>query len=299
MTEDTADMDGKVVLITGASSGIGFAAARRLAEVGGEVVMICRDPSRGDAARNDVARVATGPAPTLLLADLTSQESIRSLAMGIHSNMGRIDVLVNNAGAVFARRELTIDGIEKTLAVNYLAPFLLTHLLLDLLNEAPAGRVVTVASETHSDKLDFGNLQGEKEYNFLSAYNRSKLADILFTYELARRLEGTAVTANCLSPGPTKTRFGDNLSGLPRLFPILMKRIPFLFVDPAKGARTLTYVASSPQLTGVSGKFFLRGRERLTKPVTYDPKIAAELWSVSERLTKITQPQVISQRQHD
>src|SRR5579859_1049749 len=217
-------MDGKVVLITGANSGVGFATARQLAELGAVVIMVCRDPGRGSAARNAVAQVATGPEPTLLLADLSSQAAVYALSDEVHARFARIDVLLNNAGAIFARRELTADGIEKTFAVNHLAPFLLTNLLLDLVRASPAGRIVTVASESHSGRLDFDNLQGERRYSFLAAYNRSKLGNILFTYELARRLAGTGVTANCLSPGPTMTRFGDEMRGLPALFPLLMKR---------------------------------------------------------------------------
>jgi NAD(P)-dependent dehydrogenase (short-subunit alcohol dehydrogenase family) len=222
------------------------------------------------------------------VADLSSQAAIHALANEVRARFRRIDVLINNAGAMFARRELTADGIERTFAVNHLAPFLLTTLVLDLVHAAPAGRIVTVASESHSGTLDFANLQGERQYNFFEAYNRSKLANILFTYELARRLDGTGVTANCLSPGPTMTRFGDNMSGLPGLFPRLMKRIPFLFVSPEQGARTSIYVASAPDLAGISGHFFLRCRARRTKPITYNAAVAARLWSVSEQLCGLT-----------
>jgi retinol dehydrogenase 12 len=280
-------MKEKIVLITGANSGIGFATARRLAESGAFVVMVCRDPARGEAARNDVAKVATGPNPKLLLADLSSQAEIRTLAQTVHALFPRIDVLINNAGAIFARRELTVDGIERTFAINHLAPFLLTNLLLDLIHAAPAGRIVTVGSETYSPSLDFDNLQSEKGHNFMAAYLRSKLENILFTFELARRLDGSRATANCLSPGPTRTRFGDDMEGLPALFPLLMKRIPFLFVSPDQGARTSIYAASSPEVEGMSGRFFLKCREIGTKPVTHNPAVAARLWSVSEALVRL------------
>jgi NAD(P)-dependent dehydrogenase (short-subunit alcohol dehydrogenase family) len=277
-------MTGKVVLITGATSGVGFATALGLAERGATVVMVARDPGRGAAARDAVAAVATGAPPILLLADLSSQAAIRALAAAVRTRFARIDVLINNAGAIFARRELTVDGIEQTFAVNHLAPFLLTNLLLDLVQAAPAGRIVTVASEVHSGMLDFENLQGERKYNFFAAYQASKTANILFSCELARRLDGTAVTANCVSPGPTATRFGDNLRGMPRLMPLLMKRIPFLFVSPEKGARTSIYVATSPELIGVSGRFFQKCRERRSKPITHDLDVAAQLWRVSDQL---------------
>ena len=277
-------MDGKVVLITGANSGVGFASARAIAERGAAVVMVCRDPARGAAALDEVAKVATGPAPALLLADLSSQAEIRALAAEVRARFPRIDVLLNNAGAIFAQRELTVDGIEKTFAINHLAPFLLTNLLLDLVRTAPAGRIVTVSSEVHSGKIDFDNLQGERHYNFFAAYGRSKTLNILFTYELARRLEGTGITANCVSPGPTATRFGDGMRGLPSLMPKVMKRIPFLFASPEQGARTSVYVACSRELEGVSGRFFLRSREKRTKPITYNTGMAEQLWSVSDRL---------------
>jgi len=281
-------MNQKKVLITGANSGIGFASARKLAEMGASVIMVCRDPGRGNAAWKEIAAVATGESPTLLTVDLSSQAAIRILACEIQTRFSQIDVLINNAAGIFSQRELTADGIEKTFAINHLAPFLLTHLLLGLVQAAPAGRIVTVASESHSGSLDFNNLQGESSYNFFGAYNLSKLGNILFTYELARRLQGTKVTANCMSPGPTRTRFGDDLTGLPRLFPKFMKSIPFLFVTPEKGASTLIHLASSPEANGVSGRFFLRGRETKTKKITYNRDIAARLWTVSETLCSLS-----------
>jgi retinol dehydrogenase 14 len=278
------DMHDKVVLITGASSGLGVATALLLAERGAEVVMVCRDGVRGNFMRKGVAEHATGRAPAIFFADLTLQEQIHILADQIRRSYSHIDVLINNAGAVFAAREFTEDGVEKTLALNYLAPFLLTRLLLDLVLAAPAGRVVNVASQSHSNSLDFANLQGERHYNFFAAYNRSKLCNILFTYELARRLSGTSVTSNCLSPGPTLTRIGDNMRGWPALFPRLLKQIPLLSEHPKRGAHTHVYVASSPDLDGISGRFFFRCHEARTKPITYDAAIAAKLWEISEGL---------------
>ena len=210
---DASTMVGKNILITGANSGLGFASARALAELGAKIIMVCRNESRGVAARDEIVRVARGDPPVLLIADLSSQAAVRNLAQELHARFQRLDVLMNNAGAIFAHRELTVDGIEKTLAVNHLAPFLLTNLLLDLVRAAPAGRIVTVVADPFISTLDFDNLQSEKGHKFLAAYFRSKLANILFTYELARRLEGTSVTANCASPGPTLTQFGDNLEG--------------------------------------------------------------------------------------
>ena len=279
-------MKAQTVLITGASSGIGLETSRQLAALGAHVIMVCRDPERGRVARESVAQSASGLMPDLLYADFASQASIRRLADEIRSRYSRIDVLINNAGAIFDRRQLTVDGIERTFAVNHLAPFLLTRLLLDLVGAAEAGRVLTVSSEIHSRSLDFDNLQGEKRYNFLDAYYRSKLENILFTYELARRAENTRVTVNSLSPGPASTRFGDNMHGLPRLFPLVMKRIPFLFVSPARAARTSVFLASAPEVARVSGRFFMNSREVHTKPISYDIAVARRLWEISERLTE-------------
>ena len=274
-----------IVLITGASSGLGLETARQLASRGAAIIMISRDPERGRLAEHRVSDIATGHPPTLLLADLSSQNSVRALAAQVRSLFPHIDVLINNAGAVFSRRQLTVDGIEQTFALNHLAPFLLTQLLFDLVCAAPSGRVINISSEIHSASLDFDNLQGEKNYNFLEAYNRSKLENILFTYELARRSGGSGVTVNSVSPGPTRTHFGDNLRGLPRLFPLFMKNIPFLFVEPEVGARGPVYLASSPDVAGLSGRFFLREREIPSKPVTYNEAIARRLWEISEQLT--------------
>jgi NAD(P)-dependent dehydrogenase (short-subunit alcohol dehydrogenase family) len=279
-------MDEKVVLITGANRGIGFATAQALAQRGAVILMVCRDLVRGIAAKTEIQEGATGPAPTLFISDLSSQVSIRSLADEVASRFSKIDVLINNAGSMFSRRELTIDGLEKTFAINHLAPFLLTNLLLGLLQAAPGGRVITVGSESYSSNLDFDNLQGEGSYNFFGAYMRSKLCNILFTYELARHLKDTNVTANCMSPGPTKTDFGNHMTGLPSLFPKFVKAIPFLLGTPEKGAESIFYLASSGEVEGVSGRFFLRGHERRTKKITYNHAVARQLWTVSEELCR-------------
>lgn len=277
-------MFGKTVLVTGANSGVGLITARELAAMGASVVMVCRDPDRGARARDEVSLAAIGAAPELLLADMSSQSSVRALAQKLHQRFEKIDVLMNNAGAIFARRELTEDGIEKTFATNHLGPFLLTNLVLDLARASSAGRIVNIVSELYPSQLDFDNLQGEKSYGFLSAYTRSKLENIIFTFDLARRLQDTGVTVNCVSPGPSRTRFGDNMTGLPSLFPLLAKR---LFPSAERGARTMIYLASSPDVAGVSGRFFMRQRVKETKPVTHDRDVAARLWRVSEDLVQL------------
>lgn len=293
---DASTMVGKNVLITGTNSGLGFASACALARRGASIIMVCRNESRGIAARGEIARVARGGAPVLLVADPSSQAAIRSLAEEVHTRFRHLDVLMNNAGAIFADRELTVDGVEKTFAVNHLAPFLLTNLLLDLVRAAPVGRIVSVVADPFTSALDFDNLQSEKGHNFLAAYFRSKLANILFTYELARRLAGTSVTANCASPGPTVTHFGDNLRGMPALFHLILaplKRIPSLFYTAEKGAETQIYLASSPEVAKLSGRYFFRGREKSTKAITHDRQLAARLWKISEELCTRTEPSAI------
>lgn len=277
-------MSGKTVLITGATSGLGLATAMLLAERGAEVLMVGRERTRSNFMRAEVAKSAAGNAPILFLADLSSQAEIHRLADRLHGCFSRIDVLINNAAAMFAEREVTPDGLEKTFAVNHLAPFALTHLVLDLLRASPAGRILTASSEFHSGKLNFSNLQGQQQYNWLGAYKRSKLCNILFTYELARRLAGSTITANCFSPGPTLTRLGDNMRGLPAAVLWLLKRIPSLLAFPEAAARTPVYVASSPDLDRISGKFFLRCRQTLTRQITYDNSVAVRLWNMSQAL---------------
>jgi NAD(P)-dependent dehydrogenase (short-subunit alcohol dehydrogenase family) len=280
-------MHGKTVLVTGASSGIGLAAARHLAGLGAELIMVSRDPLRGATARDEVAKVTLGPQLVFLAADLSSQQAIRLLARQLHTRYSRLDVLIDNAGTAGRRRELTVDGIERTLATNHLAPFLLTRLLLDLLRAAPAGRVVTVTSEAHSGRLDFDNLQGERHYHFFGAYARSKLANILFTHELARQLQGTTVTANCFTPGPTATNLGRGAGGL---MGVMSGLVHVLALTPLgssadTGALPAVYLASSPAVAAVSGACFKRLRPARSKPITYDATVAAQLWAVSERLT--------------
>jgi len=282
------DMHSKIVVVTGANSGVGFVAAKQLAEAGAEIVMVCRDPGRGETARARLAESATGPAPQLFIADLSSQEDIRDAARDIHFTHDRIDVLLNNAGSVFNKGERSVDGIEKTFATNHLAPFLLTNLLQDQLLAAPAARVVTVASEIYSRKLDFENLQGERSYNLFKAYQQSKLCNVLFAFELARRLDDTNVTSNVASPGPSKTGFGANLTGPPRTFARIMKATP-RFGTPERGARTLVYAATDPELDGVTGHFYYKESELVTKPVTRNAEIAARLWQISDEMCGLGQ----------
>ncbi len=281
-TRASGDMTGKTVVVTGANSGIGFETSLALAKLGAQVVMISRDRTRGEVARRAVAAVSSAP-PMLVITDLLSGADIRKLSQELHARLDHIDVLVNNAGGVFSTRELSGDGVEKTFATNHVAPFLLTNLVLDLLEQAPRARVVTVASEAHAGKLDMDNLQGERKYGWLSAYSASKTANILFTNELARRLSGTSVTATAVSPGPSRTRFGDEMTGAAGLFPKIMKKMPF-FHSAAAGAKVVVYASSSPEVQGATGLFYMKSKERKSKKVTHDPTLATQLWDISTQL---------------
>jgi NAD(P)-dependent dehydrogenase (short-subunit alcohol dehydrogenase family) len=275
--------DARTILVTGASSGIGLAAVRQLAAQGEHLILVSRDLLRGVSSRDEVARLATGGEPVFLPADLSSQQSIRKLAKELHARFSSIDVLINNAGTASRSRELTVDGLERTFATNHLGPFLLTELVLDLLCAAPAGRIVTTTSESHANQLDFDNLQGERKYSFFSAYARSKLANILFTYELARRLQTTDVTANCFTPGPTATNFGRGGGGAMGL---MSELVHLIGKTPEQAARTAVYLATSEDVAGMTGQYFHRGRASRSKPVTYDDGVAARLWAISEELTR-------------
>jgi retinol dehydrogenase-14 len=277
-------MRGKTVVVTGASSGIGLATAEWLAAEGAEVVLVCRDPKRAADAQTQIGRAAVATRPRVVIADLADQAQIRGAADELRARLDHVDVLINNAGSIFARRELTVDGIEKTFAVNHLAPFLLTNLVSDLLAAADAARVVAVVSEIYSKKIDFDNLQGERSFQFFRAYQASKLANILFTIEFARRVADTKITANSVSPGPAVTRFGDDLTGVAALMPKVMKRIPFLFRPSQEAAAGVVRLASDPALQGVTGKFYMRLAEEPLKPVAIDPENARRLWDESAKL---------------
>lgn len=275
-----ADMRGKICLVTGANSGIGKATATGLAKLGATVVMVCRNQARGEEVLAEIRANSGSDAVALLLADLSSQASIHQLAQDFQATYEHLHVLVNNAGVGPWRRSVTVDGIETTFAVNYLAPFLLTHLLLDRLKTSAPARIVNVTSALNGP-LDFDDLQRERRFDPMQVYAQSKFALIPFTYELARRLQGSEVTVNCLSPGVVAT----NLS---RDYPLafrLMTRI--FFSNPEKGAQTSLYLASSPEVEGVTGKYFDRRKEKRTSPHTYDVAIRERFWQVSAELTHL------------
>jgi len=266
-------------VVTGASSGIGRATALALGRMGVTLALVCRDRGRGEAVRAEAGEAA------LFLADLSSQAEIRRLAAELRDRFPAIHVLVNNAGVVNLHRTTTVDGIETVFAVNHLGYFLLTHLLLDRLRSSAPARIVNVASDAHRfGKIDLDDLGHARRYRTMRVYGASKLANILFTYELARRLEGTGVTVNSLHPGAVATRLGQNNG---RVATLLTKALKPLFRTPEQGAATAIYLASSPAVEGVSGRYFVDCREARSSRATYDTELARRLWTASAELTGI------------
>jgi NAD(P)-dependent dehydrogenase (short-subunit alcohol dehydrogenase family) len=284
-SDDPFGMRGKTCLITGATSGIGRVTARELARRGATLLIVSRDRARGEAALAELPAAEGKAHAELLIADLASQSSILALGRDIRQRVDRLHVLINNAGVICLTRRLTEDGIEKTLAINHLAPFLLTHLLRDLLIAGAPSRIVTVASEAHRlGRIDFDDLQGARRFHGFRAYAQSKLANILFTYELSRRLNGKEVAANCLHPGAVDTNLWRESQGLLRL--VLRAARP-LFLTAEQGAAGLIEVASSAALEGVSGRYFAKGREKRSSAASYDTAASRRLWEVSASLTSV------------
>ena len=280
-------MAGKVVLVTGGTGGIGKATAIGLAALGARVGITGRDIARAEQAAADIRTASGNPAVDSFAADMSSQAEVRRLASAVMNSYPRLDVLVNNVGGFWAHRHSTADGLEHTFALNHLASFLLTNLLLDRLKASAPARVVTVSSHVQAEgRIDFDDPQGARKYSGQSAYSQSKLANVMFTNELARRLEGTRVTATSLHPGFVRTHFGDEdqagffavISGIVR---------PFLRT-PAQGAQTSIYLASSPDVEGVTGQFFANSKPTTANKVAYDTAIAARLWQVSADLVGMT-----------
>lgn len=275
--------DKKVCLITGATSGIGKATLLSLARQGMSIVMVSRNKEKGESVRAAITDKTRNENIHLAVSDLSSQQDILKLASEIKSKHSRLDILVNNAGGIFGKRVLTVDGLELTFALNHLAYFLLTNLLLEILKAAPAGRVVNVSSQAHRyGSLEFDDPGFEKGYNAMKSYAQSKLANLLFTYELSRRLAGTGITANALHPGVVRTGFGKELSGIAGL---VFKRLDFLMRSPEKGAETVIWLASAAEVEGVSGKYYLDKKEIRSSKISYDESVAHRLWQVSAQMT--------------
>jgi len=275
----------KVIVITGASSGLGLQTARQLASQGGQIVMIVRDQAGGEHARLQVAAAATGEPPVLLTADLSAQADIRRVARQVTDRYGHIDILINNAGAAFSRREHSADGLELTWATNQLGPFLLTELLLPLLAGAPAGRIVNVVSEFYSRKLDLTNLQGQRKYSYFGAYSASELGKVLFTTELARRNKASGVTVVAVSPGPARTNF-SRPAGVLGMVLGAMQHTPM--VKPAgQAASGIAWAATAAEPAGHSGALYMRRKQLSLKGAAKDPSLAARVWSISEQQTGV------------
>jgi len=279
-------MTGKTVLITGANQGIGKATAVELARQGARVVMVSRNEAKGQAALAEVRAAAKGDAPELLIADLAQLADVRRLAADFARTHDRLDVLLNNAGLIVPTRRTTADGFEETFAVNHLAPFVLTQELLDLLKATAAkegaARVVNVSSDAHRrGTMHWDDLELRSGYGSFKAYSQSKLANILFTSELARRLEGTKVTANCLHPGVIASGFGQTYKGA---FSVLVKIAKPFLGTPEEGARTSVYLALSPEVSGVTGKYFSKCKAISSNRESYDQAGWVRLWEVSEAL---------------
>lgn len=283
-----ADMTGRVCVVTGANRGIGRATADGLARLGATLVLVCRRREDGDAVAAAIGALAQGPMPEVVEADFASRAAIRAAAEGISGRHPALHVLVNNAGVVTRQRQETVDGCEVQLAVNHLAPFLLTALLLPALRAGAPSRVITVSSTTHNGAaIDFDDLQSRRDYDSSEVYAVTKLMNVLFTYELARRLEGTGVTANCLHPGAVATKLLADYMRVPVVGGALARTFG---VSPEEGADTVVYLAAAPEVAGVTGRYFTNRRETRSSPVSYDTAAARRLWEESERLTGLAPP---------
>ena len=280
-------MRDKTVLVTGATDGIGKETARRLAERGARVFIAGRNAEKGAAAVRDIATNTGTDQAEFLQADLSVQADVRGLAKAVKQRTNRLDVLVNNAGVIMFRREETRDGIEMTFGLNHLNYFLLTHELLDLLKASAPARIVSVASIAHRRAmLDFEDLQLSRGFGAWKAYSRSKLANIMFTYALARRLEGTGVTANCLHPGFVSSHFGQNGRFLARTGMALAMRFGNA-ISVAQGAQTSVYLASAPEVTSQSGLYFDEGKAVKSNHASYDRHAQEKLWDISAKMVSV------------
>lgn len=276
-------MAGKTVLVTGGTGGIGRATAAGLAALGARVGITGRDVARARAAAADIAATTGNPAVDAFAADMSSQAQVRQLASEVLDAYPRLDVLINNVGGFWATRRLTVDGLEHTFAVNHLAGFLLTDLLLDRLKASAPARIVTVSSGAQRmGRMNFDDLQGEHGYSGQHAYNQSKLANVMFTYELARRLAGSGVTATVLHPGVVRTGFAAEDPS--PMWKVLLPLIRPLLKSPQRGAATSIYLASSPEVEGVTGTYFVDSQPKTSSRSSYDQAAAGRLWRISVAL---------------
>ena len=280
------DLIGKTCIVTGANSGIGKATALQLAKMGSRLVMVCRDHKKGEEARQEIMAESQNDNVELMLADMSSQDSIRRMASDFQNTHEKLELLINNAGVYLTKRQVTLDGLEATLATNLLGPFLLTNLLLGVLKSSAPSRIVNVSSDAHNGiRMNFDDLQGEQKFSGWQAYGQSKLGMILFTHELSKRLGGTGVTVNSVHPGVVRTHFAKNNGGLMALG---FRIIGVFFISPPSSAKRVLYVATSPHLNDVSGKYFSKMREKKSSRESYDEVSAERLWQISEQLTGLS-----------
>ena len=279
-------MKDKVVMITGANSGIGKASSLALAKMGATVVMVARNKERGEAAKAEIVKESQNNSIDLFLADLSSLESVRQLATEFQKNYSKLHVLINNAGLFNRRRRVTTDGYENTFATNYLSPFLLTNLQLDLLKAGAPSRIINVSSVGHyNGHINFDDLNLEKEYGGWKAYGQSKLALVLFTHELAKKLQGTGVTVNAVHPGTVATNIWTRPFGPAGFITVLPK---LFMASPEKGAQTIVYLASSPDAQSFSGEYLEKLKVKRSSEESYNEEIAQRLWDVSAELTHLS-----------
>lgn len=279
-------MRGKVCMVTGATSGIGQVTAAALAAQGAHVIVVGRNRAKAQQVVGEIRRQSGNDAVWYLLADFSDLQQVRELAAAFSAQYSQLDVLVNNAGTYFNTRHPAPGGVEMTFHVNHLAHFLLTNLLLDTLTASAPARIVNVTSRAHEyDNMDFDDLGFERSYFGMKAYARSKLANLLFTYELARRLAGSGVTVNAVHPGGVATDIWR--TNFPVLGPAIKWVMSLFALTPEEGADTLIYLASSPDVEGVTGKYFVEREAIASSPLSYDEQVAARLWEVSEQLTAV------------
>ena len=284
-------MQGKICMVTGANSGMGNVIAQGLAREGATVVMVCRDPRKGEQAQHEIKLAAGNSSIDLLIADLSSQKAVRKLVQEFKQRYSSLHVLVNNAGAHIQKRVLSVDGIEMNLAVNHLSSFLLTNLLIDVLRTSAPARIINVASNAMTRTIDLDDIQSEHSFVPMRVYGQAKLQMVLCTYALSRRLTGTGVTVNALHPGITATNLVD--VGVHERFSPLIAR-PLVFIlkhflqTPEQGAKTALYLATSI-VEGVTGKYFLKGREKPSVPISYDVALQERIWKLSKTLVGLDQ----------
>ncbi len=289
MTDNSVDMTGKVVLITGGTAGIGEVTAEKLAGMGATVAIIARNREKAERVVAEIKQATGNQNVDYLIADLSSLAQVRRVADEFRQRYNRLDVLVNNAGGFFWKRKMSVDGIPYTWALNHFSPFLLTNLLLDMLKASAPSRIVNVSSAGHlGATIDFEALRNNNTHGGWVAYSDTKLANVLFTYELARRLEGTGVTVNALHPGFVRTNFAKNNGGI---FGPAMRLLQPFTISPEQGAQTSIYLASSPEVQGVTGEYFVKQHSEPSSKASYNKEAARELWEISEEKTGLKSKQ--------